>query len=97
MRVAPRHGLDDAGDFDCLTRIEDTRLTVMRVSMVPEHGETRNQAHDPEELSHAVVSCQARSDVSTSDLRAHAGAATSLLYGCARLRCSWICARSIAS
>ncbi len=57
MRVAPRYGLDDAGDFDhWLSRIEDTRLTVMRVSNIPEHGETQNQAHNPEELSHVVIS-----------------------------------------
>ena len=60
MRVAPRHGLDDAGDFDHgLSGIEDTRLTVMRVSKVPEHGETQNHAHDREELSHVVISCRA--------------------------------------
>ena len=57
MRVAPRDGLDDASDLDhWLSRIEDTRLTVMRVSKVPEHGETQNHAHDREELSHVVIS-----------------------------------------
>ena len=43
MRVAPRHGLDDAGDFDRLSRIEDTRLTVMRVSKAHEHVETKTK------------------------------------------------------
>ena len=60
MRVAPRYGLDDSGDFDGLSRIEDPRLTVVRVGNVPEHGETDDQAHYPEELSHVVISCRAR-------------------------------------
>jgi len=37
MRVAPRKRLDDAADFDRLFRIEDARLTVMRVSSAHEH------------------------------------------------------------
>ena len=53
MRVAPRHGLDDAGDFDGLSRIEDTRLTVMRVSNIPEHGETQR----PRSRSGRTVAC----------------------------------------
>src|SRR5262245_33149410 len=57
MRVAPRHGLDDTGDFDRLVRIEDTGLAVMRVSEVAGHGETQDNAHDPDELAHIVTSC----------------------------------------
>ena len=38
--------LDDAADFDRLVRIEDTGLTVMRVSNGPEHIETQDQAHE---------------------------------------------------
>ncbi len=38
MRIAPRHGLDEAADFDGLARIEDTGLTVMRVSKTHEHS-----------------------------------------------------------
>src|SRR5688572_7031421 len=54
MRVAPRHGLDDAADFDRLRRIEDAGLTVMRVSNAHEHVESQDQAHEPHELSHVV-------------------------------------------
>src|SRR5262249_6296243 len=57
MRIAPRHGLDDAADFDSLARIEDTRLTVMRVSKAHEHVETQDQAYEPHESSHVVISC----------------------------------------
>jgi hypothetical protein len=32
----------------------------MGVSKIPEHGETQDQAHDPEEPSHVVISCRAR-------------------------------------
>jgi hypothetical protein len=60
MRVAPRYGLDDSGDFDSLSRIEDTRLTVVRVGKVPEHDETQGYTHDPEKPSHAVISCRVR-------------------------------------
>ena len=35
VRIAPRHRLDDAGDFDRLPRIEDSGLAVMRVSKAP--------------------------------------------------------------
>src|SRR6185295_9322633 len=57
MRVAPRHGLDDAGNFDRLTRIEDTGLTVMRVSRAHEHTQSQDHTHEPHELSHVVISC----------------------------------------
>jgi hypothetical protein len=32
MRIAPRDGLDDAGDFDRLRRLEDPGLAVVRAS-----------------------------------------------------------------
>src|SRR5688572_12812824 len=46
----------------------------MRVNQIPEHGETDDQAHHPEELSHVVSPVGHVSDVLTWDLRAHAGA-----------------------
>jgi hypothetical protein len=55
MRVAPGDRFDDAGNFDGLLRIEDPRLTVMRVRHSDERSEIQGQTQEPQDmLSHSV-------------------------------------------
>ena len=52
MRVAPRHGLDDARELDVLARVEDAGLTVMCASEARDEREAREQAHETNDPQH---------------------------------------------